>query len=81
MVLGLPTQRRPNGTWDASQPADPDLDSTRAFYFDGSGGIVMAVGTWHEVPFPTNGDTHFVCICTHETSELFLFFPCWVQIG
>jgi ureidoglycolate lyase len=63
MVLGKPT----------AQPADsdadlPDLDTVQAFEFDGSGGIVMNVGTWHEVPFPITEQTHFVCICTNETN-------------
>jgi hypothetical protein len=29
----------------------------------------MAVGAWHEVPFPLVGETHFVCICTSETND------------
>ncbi len=69
MVLGKPTQRRPDGGWDESQPATPNLDDVRCFYFDGSAGVVMHVGTWHEVPFPLDGDTHFVCICTNETND------------
>ena len=36
--------------------------------FDGSGGIVMDVGVWHEVPFPFEARTNFVCICTNETN-------------
>ncbi len=68
MVLGKPTQRRPDGSFDPSQSPVPDLDDVTAFYFDGSAGIVMQVGTWHEVPFPIEGDTHFVCVCTHETN-------------
>jgi ureidoglycolate lyase len=68
MVLGKPTCRRPDGGWDASRPELPDLDDVKAFYFDGSAGIVMEVGTWHEVPFPLDGETHFVCICTNETN-------------
>jgi ureidoglycolate lyase len=68
MVLGKPTRRRPDGSWDESQPPVPNLDDVRCFYFDGSAGIVMHVGTWHEVPFPLDGDTHFVCICTNETN-------------
>jgi ureidoglycolate lyase len=67
-VLGKPTCRRPDGAWDAMQPELPDLDDVKAFYFDGSAGIVMEVGTWHEVPFPLDGETHFVCICTNETN-------------
>jgi ureidoglycolate lyase len=69
MVLGKPTCRRPDGSFDAGQPGQPDLDDVRCFYFDGSAGIVMHVGTWHEVPFPIEGDTHFVCICTNETND------------
>jgi ureidoglycolate lyase len=68
MVLGKPTCRRPDGAWDGSQPELPDLDNVKAFYFDGSAGIVMEVGTWHEVPFPLDGETNFVCICTNETN-------------
>jgi len=68
MVLGKPTARRADGSWDDSQSNLPDLDTVRAFEFDGSGGLVMDVGTWHEVPFPINGSTHFVCICTNETN-------------
>jgi ureidoglycolate lyase len=69
MVLGKPTCRRPDGSWDESASKLPDPDDVRAFYFDGSGGIVMDVGVWHEVPFPLDGETHFVCICTNETNE------------
>jgi ureidoglycolate lyase len=69
MVLGKPTQRRPDGSFDATQLPMPNLDDVRCFRFDGSAGIVMHVGTWHEVPFPINGDTHFVCICTNETND------------
>jgi ureidoglycolate lyase len=68
MVLGKPTQRRPDGSFDPSQLPVPDLADVKAFRFDGSAGIVMHVGTWHEVPFPIDGDTHFVCICTNETN-------------
>ena len=28
----------------------------------------MDVGVWHEVPFPTEAQTNFVCICTNETN-------------
>ena len=69
MVLGKPTQRRPDGSFDETRPAHPDLDDITCFYFDGSAGIVMHVGTWHEVPFPLDGATHFVCICTRETND------------
>ena len=69
MVLGKPTCRRADGGWDESQSTLPNPDDVQAFYFDGSGGIVMEVGTWHEVPFPIDGETHFVCICTNETND------------
>lgn len=69
MVLGKPTQRRPDASFDESQLAHPDLDDVTCFYFDGSAGIVMHIGTWHEVPFPIDGETHFVCICTNETND------------
>lgn len=69
MVLGKPTARRADGSWDSSKANLPELDSIQAFEFDGTGGLVMDVGTWHEVPFPIAGPTHFVCICTKETNE------------
>ena len=69
MVLGKPTQRRADGSWDESASPVPNMDDVTCFYFDGSAGIVMHVGTWHEVPFPIAGDTHFVCICTGETND------------
>jgi ureidoglycolate lyase len=69
MVLGKPTCRRADGSWDESQSTLPNPDDVQAFYFDGSGGLVMEVGVWHEVPFPLDGETHFVCICTNETND------------
>lgn len=69
MVLGKPTARKADGSWDESKANLPELDSIQAFEFDGTGGLVMDVGTWHEVPFPIAGPTHFVCICTNETNE------------
>jgi ureidoglycolate lyase len=68
MVLGKPTARRPDGSWDDGRSNLPDPDTLTAFEFDGTGGLVMEVGTWHEVPFPIDGPTHFVCICTNETN-------------
>lgn len=69
MVLGKPTQRRPDGSFDEAQLPNPDFEDVTCFHFDGSAGIVMHIGTWHEVPFPLDGDTHFVCICTNETND------------
>ena len=68
MVLGKPTARRTDGSWDDSGTDLPDLATIQAFEFDGSAGLVMDVGVWHEVPFPIDGDTQFVCICTNETN-------------
>lgn len=64
MVLGKPTAQPAESNADL-----PDLDTVQAFEFDGTGGLVMNVGTWHEVPFPIDGRTHFVCICTNETNS------------
>jgi ureidoglycolate lyase len=69
MVLGKPTCRRPDGSWDESESGLPNPDTVKAFYFDGTGGIVMQIGVWHEVPFPLDGETHFVVICTNETND------------
>lgn len=68
MVLGKPTARQPDGSWNGAVLNLPDPDTLQAFEFDGTGGIVMHVGTWHEVPFPADGPTHFVCICTNEVN-------------
>ena len=69
MVLGKPTARKADGSWEEGQENLPDLNTVQAFEFDGTGGLVMHVGTWHEVPFPIKGATHFVCICTNETND------------
>lgn len=69
MVLGKPTRRRPDGSMDHSQPDLPDLGNVRAFHFDGSCGVCMHVGTWHEVPFPLLDATHFVAVVTNETNR------------
>jgi len=69
MVMGKPTARKADGSWDDKQPNLPDPETLQAFEFDGTGGIVMNVGTWHEVPFPIKDLTHFVCICTNEVND------------
>ena len=69
MVLGKPTCRLPDGSFDETQPGQPNLDDVKCFYFDGSAGVVMHVGVWHEVPFPFDDDTHFIVICTNETND------------
>ena len=69
IVLPKPTQRRPDGSWDESKKPEPNLDDVKAFYFDGSAGIVLCIGTWHELPFPTAGNPNFIVILTHETVD------------
>jgi ureidoglycolate lyase len=69
MVLGAPTRKRPDGSVDDSRADLPDLADVRGFYFDGSAGICMHIGTWHEVPFPLLDATNFVAIVTNETNR------------
>lgn len=47
----------------------PDPASVRAFRFDGSQGVCMKVGTWHEFPFPMADDTQAIVILRHETNR------------
>jgi ureidoglycolate lyase len=69
MVLGAPTQLKPDGTRDLARPDLPDLDTVRAFLFDGTAAVCMKIGTWHEVPFPLHDRTSFVAIVTNETNR------------
>jgi ureidoglycolate lyase len=69
MVLGAPTRKRPDGSVDATRADLPELASVRGFLFDGSAGICMHIGTWHEVPFPLLDGTNFVAIVTNETNR------------
>jgi ureidoglycolate lyase len=69
MVLGKPTRRRPDGSMDEAQAELPDLSNVRAFHFDGSCGVCMHIGTWHEVPFPLEDRTNFVALVTNETNR------------
>jgi ureidoglycolate lyase len=69
MVLGAPTRKRPDGRIDDTQADLPDLANVRGFFFDGTAGICMHIGTWHEVPFPLQDGTNFVAIVTNETNR------------
>jgi ureidoglycolate lyase len=69
MVLGAPTRKRPDGSVDDTRADLPDLTNVRGFFFDGSAGICMHIGTWHEVPFPLLDATNFVAIVTNETNR------------
>lgn len=55
-VLGAPT--------DTNQP---DPETVRAFYFDGSMGAQLHLGTWHEFPFPAKDTAEVVIIIRAET--------------
>ncbi|WP_237213523.1 ureidoglycolate lyase [Falsiroseomonas oryziterrae] len=44
-----------------SEDEMPDLDTARAFLFDGSAGLMLHVGTWHEFPFAV-AEVAQVCI-------------------
>jgi ureidoglycolate lyase len=55
-VLGAPT--------DTHQP---DPATVRAFYFDGSCGAQLHLGTWHEFPFPVGESAEVVIIIRAET--------------
>lgn len=68
-VLGKPTCRRPDGSWDDTAEQTPEIDKVEAFYFDGSAGFVLNIGTWHEFPFAVERDTNVVVILTNETTE------------
>jgi len=58
VVLGAPT--------DSNLP---DPDTVRAFRFDGSGGLVMHIGTWHEFPFALEQSTDMVVVLRNETNR------------
>ena len=47
----------------------PDPTAVRAFRFDGSQGVCMKRGTWHEFPFALDDDTHAIVILRHETNR------------
>mgnify|MGYP001161122599 FL=1 len=66
-VLGAPTCREPDGSWNSNAPDHPVLDEVEAFYFDGSCGLVLNIGTWHEFPFAIVKDTNVIVILTNET--------------
>lgn len=46
----------------------PELDQVRAFRFDGSAGLCLDVGTWHEFPFPLDDDTHMVVLLSSQVT-------------
>jgi ureidoglycolate lyase len=56
MVLGAPTAL-----------PQPDPATVRAFRFDGSSGIMLHIGTWHEFPFAAAGTADVVVLLRRET--------------
>ena len=57
-VLGAPTATN-----------QPDPDTVSAFYFDGSSGAQLHIGTWHEFPFPVKELAEMVVILRKETQD------------
>jgi ureidoglycolate lyase len=49
--------------------SQPDPSSVRAFHCDGSAGVMLHVGTWHEFPFSVSGSADFVVILRQETQS------------
>jgi len=47
----------------------PDLDRVEALLFDGSAGLTMRIGTWHEFPFPLKDNSNLIVILRREATE------------
>ena len=47
----------------------PDLNAIRAFYFDGTAGFMMNIGTWHEFPFAISDNTNVIVVLRGETTR------------
>jgi ureidoglycolate lyase len=45
----------------------PDLDAARALLFDGSAGIALHIGTWHEFPMALVDDTDVIVLIRRDT--------------
>jgi ureidoglycolate lyase len=58
MVLGAPTATH-----------QPDPSTVRAFSFDGTSGVMLHVGTWHEFPFASQPPADVVVILRKETQS------------
>ena len=49
----------------------PDLAEARAFYFDGTQGFALHIGTWHEFPFALDRQTDIVvALSAQATADL-----------
>ena len=47
----------------------PDPDTVRAFLFDGSAGVILHIGVWHEFPFALRGTTQIAVLLTREATQ------------
>lgn len=47
----------------------PDVTNVRAFRFDGSAGLLMHIGTWHEFPFALDRSVDLVVVLRNETNR------------
>jgi ureidoglycolate lyase len=47
----------------------PDLDAVRAFSFDGSAGLMLHLGTWHEFPFALGATAHICILIRRDTAR------------
>jgi ureidoglycolate lyase len=47
----------------------PDLDAARAFVFDGSAGLMLHLGTWHEFPFALHDVTNVCILIRRDTAR------------
>ena len=45
----------------------PDLDAARAIRFDGSAGIALRIGTWHEFPLALEDDSDVIVLIRRDT--------------
>ena len=50
----------------------PDLDQVRAYRFDGSAGVTMKLGTWHEFPFAVEEEADIVVVLRGEATQSLL---------
>jgi ureidoglycolate lyase len=47
----------------------PDLDAARAFLFDGSAGLMLHLGTWHEFPFAVAGEARLCILIRRDAAR------------
>lgn len=47
----------------------PDLGAARALVFDGSAGLMLHLGTWHEFPFAPRGVAQLCILIRRDTAR------------